>query len=84
MSNMTDLDWGFEHSEPGLRSCIDCDNFDLNTLFDTPEEFKIKSELLLNNEEAYTKALNRQNYLIDKYMNKDYLRNYILRHIMNN
>ena len=67
LTNRTELDWGFENN----------DFFSEETFFTNETEF-LKKIILLKNKEIYYKCLNNQRFLKQKYMNKDWLRNYIL------
>ena len=67
LSMCGDLNWGFDNNE----------NFHPDTYFKTPEEFTKKLEKLLNDEEHYKKCLEHQEYIVNKYFNKRWLREYI-------
>lgn len=71
MSMNTDLEWGFDTT----------DTFHEFTLFKTAEEFKYKLQILLTNEVIYKECLEQQNMIVNKYFNKGFFRNYILKHI---
>ncbi len=64
-----DLEWGFDEG----------DSFSDETLFSTKEEFEEKIKLLLTNESIYEKCLTKQNDIVKKYFNKDWMRSYILK-----
>lgn len=66
-TNRINLEWGFDNE----------DSFSPETIFTTSQEFFQKLKLL-ENEQIYMKCLNNQRFLKQKYMNKEYLRNYIL------
>jgi hypothetical protein len=66
-TNRINLIWGFDNE----------DFFSPETIFTTSQEFFQKLKLL-ENEKIYMKCLNNQRFLKQKYMNKEYLRNYIL------
>jgi hypothetical protein len=67
LTNRTELDWGFENN----------DSFSEETYFTNETEFLEKMKLL-ENKEIYYKCLNNQRFLKQKYMNKEWLREYIL------
>lgn len=67
LSMCNDLEWGFEEG----------DHLHPDTFFRTSDEFQRKLTQLLNNEEHYQKCLERQNYIVNKYFNKRWLRSYI-------
>lgn len=67
LSMCGDLAWGFD----------DDDNFHPDTFFKTADEFKLKLDKILNDEDHYKKCLNQQENIIQKYFNKKWLRNYI-------
>ena len=48
------------------------------TQFETANELADKLTILSTNNELYTSTLMRQQYIVDKYFNKEWLRNYIL------
>lgn len=54
------------------------DAFSEETIFKTPEEFIRKINILRNDINLYNKCLNNQIYIKNKYINKYWLRNYIL------
>jgi len=60
-----------------LKWCFD-DDFCEETIFKTANEFKQKVNLLLNDKDLYDKCLKKQNEIVEKYYNKEYLRNYLL------
>ena len=66
-TNRINLEWGFDKE----------DSFSPETIFTTPQDFFEKLKLL-ENEIIYNKCLKNQEFLKQKYMNKEYLRNYIL------
>ena len=72
MSMCGDLEWGFEDGE----------NFDESTYFYTAEEFKVKYDKLLTDEEHYKKCYERQKYIVKKYFTKSWMSSYILSKIM--
>jgi len=61
------LAWGFE----------DADCFHPDTFFETADEFISKLHRLLNDEDHYKTCLARQNYIVEKYFNKDWFKKYI-------
>lgn len=67
-TNICDLDWGFE----------DGDAFSDETIFTDENDFIPKSQILLNNDDIYKKCLDNQNYLVEKYFTKEYMRQTIL------
>ena len=67
MTNITELDWGFDKGDSFSDLCI----------FSNGDDFLRKKTALLENKELYQGALANQNHLIRKYFNKDALRNYI-------
>jgi hypothetical protein len=69
MTMVKDLHWGFEEG----------DAFHPDTLFSSGEEFEQKIDRLLHDKLHYNICLTVQNYLVDKYFNKDWMRTYILR-----
>lgn len=70
MSMCKDLEWGFE----------DGDAFHSDTFFSTADEFKEKLARLLTDDDHYLTCLQQQYYIVDKYFNKEWLRNYIVKH----
>ena len=60
-----------------LKWCFD-DDFCEETIFKTADEFKKKIFNLNNNKDLYDKCLKKQNEIVDKYYNKNYLRNYLI------
>jgi hypothetical protein len=67
LSMCGDLAWGFDNN----------DEFHPDTFFKTADEFKIKLDRLLNDDTHYKTCLEHQNKLVNKYFNKEWLRNYI-------
>ena len=67
MTNITELDWGFDTGDSFSDLCI----------FSNGDDFLRKKIALLENKELYHDALINQNTIIRKYFNKDNLRNYI-------
>ena len=68
ISEYSDLLWPFEKN----------DNFSKKTIFQNETDFvKIMNEFSENNE-LYLKCLKNQYYIVTKYFNKFWLRNYIL------
>jgi hypothetical protein len=72
-TNRINLDWGFETN----------DAFSEETVFTNEIDF-IEKYNLLKNREIYNKCLNNQRFLKQKYMNKEWMRNYIVSNILNN
>lgn len=70
MSMCKDLEWGFE----------DGDAFHADTFFSNAAEFEEKLARLLTDEDHYRTCLHQQQYIVDKYFNKTWLSNYILKH----
>jgi hypothetical protein len=68
MTNMTDFNWGFKDGDAFSDLCY----------FSNKEEFIMKKQILLNNDDIYMNALENQNRLVQKYFNKDALRSYIV------
>jgi hypothetical protein len=62
----TDLKWPFE------------EEFEEDTIFKTAEEFFGKIDKLNNNPDIYNKCLDRQEEIIKKYFNKEWIRGYII------
>lgn len=71
LSMCGDLEWGFE----------DGDEFHPDTFFKTSDEFKLKLDRILNDDEHYNKCIEQQAYIVKKYFNKSWLRRYIEKHI---
>jgi hypothetical protein len=67
MSMCNDLKWPFDEG----------DEFSEETLFSTAEEFRTKYETLLLNADVYNKCMEKQNTLIEKYFNQEWLSLYI-------
>ena len=65
-----DLKWYFD------------DDFCEETIFKTAEEFKAKINRLVYDKELYNKCLKKQNEIVEKYMNLDYLRKYIEKYLI--
>jgi hypothetical protein len=72
-TNINNLNWGFEKE----------DNFEPETIFENKEDFLIKKHKLLNDREVYKRCLDTQRKLVCKYLNKEYLKNYIITKIFN-
>jgi hypothetical protein len=70
-SNITDLKWPFEEG----------DAFPEEAIFSTAEECFAKADALLWNDELYISVLEKQQALVKKYFNRDFLRKYIISHI---
>lgn len=66
VAQRTDLKWPFE------------DKFEEDTLFSTPEEFFEKIDILNKNPDIYEKCLNKQEEIVKKYFNKNWIREYII------
>jgi hypothetical protein len=71
LTNITDLEWGFENG----------DKFMDDTIFHDGVDFKIKLYSLLNYTDHYKNFLDKQNYLFTKYMNPDWISTYIMKKI---
>jgi hypothetical protein len=71
MTNIIDLNWGFDAGDSFSDICV----------FSNGDDFLRKKTMLLENKESYDEALANQNYLIRKYFNKDRLRSYITKKI---
>jgi hypothetical protein len=56
--------------------CFD-EDFCEETIFKDENDFFIKYNRLYNDDELYKKCLDRQNYIVDKYYNKDWIKSYI-------
>ncbi len=56
------------------------DSFSEETLFSTEEEFKEKLTKLLTDKNLYQTCLAKQNELVKKYFNKEWMRAYIIKH----
>jgi hypothetical protein len=67
----TNLKWNFD------------DNFCEETFFNDENDLYAKIIFLENNPDIYEKCLLKQNEIVNKYMNKNYLRNYIMDCITN-
>lgn len=63
-----------------LKWCFD-EDFCEETIFKDENDFFIKYNRLCNDDELYKKCLDRQNYIIDKYYNKDWIKSYILKYL---
>jgi hypothetical protein len=70
-TNIRELNWGFEGGDAFLDDVIFTDGTD----------FKWKLNRLLSDPEHYQSCLNHQDYLVKKYMNKDWIQSYILRQL---
>lgn len=66
-----ELKWPFE----------DEDNFCNETIFKNKDDFKNKLTLLRNDKELYNKCLTKQKYIYNKYMNKEWLKKYIIKYL---
>lgn len=53
------------------------EDFSEETYFDSPEDLQKKITLLQSNPDLYRKCLDKQNMIVKKYMNPEYLNNYI-------
>ena len=71
ISEFNNLNWTFENN----------DNFMDETIFKDENDFIIKMNNLINNEELFKSCLNNQYKLVKKYFNKDWIKNYILKYI---
>jgi len=71
MGMCKDLEWGFDEG----------DSFDPDCLFTTGKEFDEKYTKLTTDVEHYNKCLARQNYIVEKYFNPQWVSQYILKHI---
>jgi spore maturation protein CgeB len=60
-----------------LKWCFD-DNFCEETIFKNSQDFKLKIRELIDNPDLYNKCLKKQNEIVEKYYNKNYLHNYLL------
>ena len=67
MTMCTDLAWGFEEG----------DSFHPDTLFKTADEFCVKLQRLLTDEEHYKQCYTQQMYITSKYFNKEWLRHFL-------
>jgi len=63
-----------------LKWCFD-EDFCEETIFKDENDFFIKYNRLCNDDELYKKCLDRQNYIVDKYYNKDWIKSYILKYL---
>jgi len=72
MSNIQDLNWGFEKEDRFSDLCI----------FTDGDDFIKKKMILLGDREIYFAALEQQNRLVYKYFNKDALRKYIVKNLI--
>lgn len=54
------------------------EKFDANTFFETKEEFETNLYYLVKNKDNYNAALKQQEKILLKYLNKDWLRSYIM------
>ena len=59
----------------------DGDFFLDETIFNSPEDFIQKLNILKNDENLYNKCLKNQNFIIDKYFNYDWIKKYIFEKI---
>lgn len=71
LTNIKELDWGFEEN----------DYFEPETIFIDENDFIEKINLLLNDESVYKRCINKQKEIVKKYMNKEYLKQYITKYI---
>jgi hypothetical protein len=71
ISQYSNLLWPFENG----------DSFSQETIFKNQHEFFQIVEEFNNNDELYSKCLNNQYEIVKKYFNREWLRNFILRHI---
>ena len=67
ISEYNDLKWPFD------------EEFSKETIFKTAEEFIEKINYLDKNPEIYNKCLENQKKIYDKYFNKKWIKNYILK-----
>ena len=74
MSNIQDLEWGFEEGDHFSDLCI----------FSDGDDFLKKKTVLLGNQDTYQSALQQQEALVRKYFNKDTLRKYIIHNLETN
>ena len=56
------------------------EQFSEETIFKNDEEYIAKLDKLIQNNELYTKCLNNQRYIVDKYFNVNWIRNYIIKY----
>lgn len=66
-----DLNWGF----------LDGETFEPETIFENKEDFLIKANKLLNDQEVYERCKNTQLKIVKKYFNVEYLKKYIIKNI---
>ena len=59
----------------------DGDFFLDETIFNSPEDFIQKLNILKNDENLYNKCLENQNFIVDKYFNYDWIKKYIFEKI---
>jgi len=69
LQQKNDMVWPFE------------DKFSEECLFTDENDYLIKLRNLISNNELYNKCLLNQYNIVDKYFNKEWLRNYILQFI---
>jgi hypothetical protein len=69
MSMCGDLAWGFDEG----------DDFHPDTFFKTGDEFSTKLHKIISNENHYIACLEQQQRIVNKYFNKNWLRDYIRR-----
>lgn len=67
LTNRTTLNWGFDEG----------DSFSKETIFSNSKDF-FENINLLKNETIFIKCLENQRYLKQKYMNKEWIQNYII------
>jgi hypothetical protein len=66
ISQRTNIKWNFD------------DDFCEETFFDDENDFYNKMTVLENNPDIYEKCLEKQNKIVTNYMNKEYMRNYVI------
>jgi hypothetical protein len=71
LSMCGDLEWGFDNN----------DAFHPDTFFHTATDFQRKLLKILANDQHYEECLKQQNYIVQKYFNKKWLRSYIQKKI---
>jgi hypothetical protein len=71
LSMCGDLAWGFDEG----------DEFHPDTFFKTADEFRAKLDRILNDEAHYRVCLEQQQKIVNKYFNKQWLRQYIEKNI---
>jgi SpoVK/Ycf46/Vps4 family AAA+-type ATPase len=65
-----------------LANSEENDSFSKETIFKNETEFFSVIDNLSNDKELYLKCLENQYNIVNKYFNKDWLRNYIIKHII--